>query len=116
MALKAYEDKWYNMGFADVEGSVKPNVYKAWKHWFEEGWMAALQAMGVPADSPLRNPEQIPFPKPPPPIQNPSNAEDEKDTSSMKKLVQENDSHVDSFNLEVTSNFDAALQTDPLPP
>ena len=116
MALKAYEDKWYNMGFVDAEGSVEPNVYKAWKHWFEEGWMAALQAMGVPADFPLRNPEQIPFPKPPPPIQNPSNAEDEKDTSSMKKLVQENDSHVDSFDLEVTSNFDAALQTDPLPP
>ena len=116
VALKAYEDKWYNMGFADAEGSVEPNVYKAWKHWFEEGWMAALQAMGVPADFPLRNPEQIPFPKPPPPIQNPSNAKDEKDTSSMKKLVQENDSHVDSFDLEVTSNFDAVLQTDPLPP
>ena len=42
VALKAYEDKWYNMGFADAEGSVEPNVYKAWKHWFKEGWMAAL--------------------------------------------------------------------------
>ena len=34
----------------------------------------------------------------------------------MKELVQEIDSHVESIDLEVTSNFDVALHTAPLPP
>ena len=87
-ALEAYEDKWYNMGFADAENFMEPIVYQAQRHEFEEGWMTALQAMGVPDDSPLRNPEQIPFPEPPPPIQDPSDADDKEDTPSMKELVQ----------------------------
>ena len=56
-ALEACEEKWYNEGFADVENSVEPIVYQARKHGFREGWMAALQAMEVPNDSPLRNPD-----------------------------------------------------------
>ena len=43
-----------------------------------------LVAMGVLDDSPLRNLEQIPFPKPPPFTQNPSSAADEEDTPSMR--------------------------------
>lgn len=76
--------------------------------------MAALQALGVPDDSLLRNPEQIPFPKPPP-IQNPFGASDE-DTPSMRELVQEKESHVKAIDLEVTSTFNAALRTPLLPP
>ena len=72
--------------------------------------------MGMPIDSPLRNPEQIPFPEPPAPVQNLSNANDEEDTPSTKELVQEIDSHVESTDLEVTSNFDVALHMAPLPP
>ena len=34
----------------------------------------------------------------------------------MKELVQEIDSYVESIDLEVTSNFDVALHTAPLPP
>ena len=34
----------------------------------------------------------------------------------MKKLVQEIDSHVEPIDLDVTSNFDAALQIASLPP
>ena len=45
-ALEACENKWYQ---AQVQG-------------FEEGWLAALQALEVPKDSPLRNLEQIPRP------------------------------------------------------
>lgn len=63
-ALEAYEDKWYNAGFADAEGSVEPTVYQSRKHGFEKGWMATFQAMGVLVDSSLRNLEQIPFPEP----------------------------------------------------
>ena len=29
---------------------------------FQEGWMVALHALGVPEDSPLRDPGRIPFP------------------------------------------------------
>ena len=42
VALEACEDKWYNAGFVEVENSVEPIVYQAWRHEFEEGWMAAL--------------------------------------------------------------------------
>lgn len=84
-ALEACEGKWYNASFADAKNSAKPIVHKVWKLDFKEGWMAALQAMGVSNDSLLRNLEQIPFPKPPP-IQNPSSASD-KDTSNMRELV-----------------------------
>ena len=57
------------MGFADVENSVEPIIFQAWQHGFDEGWMAALQVIEVVDDSPLRNPEQIPFLEPPPPVQ-----------------------------------------------
>ena len=57
------------MGFADVENSVEPIIFQAWRHGFDEGWMAALQVIEVVDDSPLRNPEQIPFPEPPPLVQ-----------------------------------------------
>ena len=64
VALEGYETKWYNKGFADAENSMKPIVHQARSHGFEEGWLAALQAMGVPEDSPLRNPNQIPYSAP----------------------------------------------------
>ena len=67
-ALEACEDEWYNVGFLDAENSVGPIVYQARRHRFEEGWMAAFQVMGVPTDSPLRNPEHIPFPEPLAPV------------------------------------------------
>ena len=65
--LDASEEKGYNEGFADAENSVEPIVLQAWHHGFGEGWLATLQTMGVAEDSPLRNPEQIPYPVPTPP-------------------------------------------------
>lgn len=109
VALEACEDNWYNAGFADAENSVEPIVYQASRNGFEEGWIAALQAMGVLDDSPLRNPKQIPFLGPPPLVQNPSGTNDEQDTPSMKELVQEIDFHVELVELKVTRNFDNAL-------
>ena len=78
-ALEAYENKWYNKGFVDAKNSIKPIVHQARFHGFEEGWLAALQAMRMPKDSPLRNPEQIPYPTPPPPVQSQASAADEED-------------------------------------
>lgn len=57
VALEASKEKWYNEGFEDAENSMEPIFYQARRHGFREGWMAALQAMGVPDDSPLRNPK-----------------------------------------------------------
>ena len=71
---------------------------------FEEGWLAALQAIGVPEDSPLRNPNQIPFLGPPIAVQNPSGALDEEKTTSMRELVEAIDSYVEPTNLEATNN------------
>ena len=67
-SLEACEEKWYNKGFMDAENSVEPIVHQAWHHRFKEGWLAALQVMGVAEDSPLRNLEQIPYPVPVPPV------------------------------------------------
>jgi len=67
-AFEACENKWYNEGFVDAKNFVEPIVHQARFHGFGEGWLAALQAMGVPEDSLLKNPEQIPYPTPPPPV------------------------------------------------
>lgn len=67
--------------------------------------MAALQVMGVSNDFPLRNPEQIPYPDCPPQIQNPTGVKEEEDTSNMRELVQEIDSHVDLVDLKITDNL-----------
>ena len=46
--------------------------------------MAALQALGVPEDSLLRNPEQIPHLVLTTPVQSQVEAADDKDTPSMR--------------------------------
>lgn len=86
-ALKAYEEKWYNVGFTKAENFMEPIVHEARHHGFEEGWLVALQEMGVAEDSPQRNPKQIPYPAPFPLIQSQASAADEEDTPSLKKLV-----------------------------
>ena len=56
-ALEAYEEKWYNEGFAEAENSTEPVVNQAQRLGFEAGWFVALQILGVPKDSPLRDPD-----------------------------------------------------------
>ena len=56
-ALEAYEEKWYNKGFAEAENSTEPVVNQAQRLGFEAGWFVALQILGVPEDSPLRDPD-----------------------------------------------------------
>ena len=102
--LEACENKWYNEGFADAENSVEPVVRQAQKLGFEEGWLAALKVMGVPEDSPLRNPDQIPFLNLPTVVQNIIGVIDEEETTSMRELVEAIDFHVEPVDLEATSN------------
>ena len=102
--LEACENKWYNEGFPDVENSVEPVVRQAQKVRFEEGWLAALKAMGVLEDSPLRNPNQIPFLNLPTAVQNTVGVIDEEETTSMRELVEAIDFHMEPVDLKATSN------------
>ena len=70
--------------------------------------METLQAMGMPKDSLLRKPEQIPCLTPPPPVQSQAGAADEEDTLNMRELVQAIDTHIKTVDLKVTSNLNAA--------
>lgn len=105
-ALEVREDKWYNAGFVDAKNSAKLVMFQSRRYGFGEGWMAAMLVVGVPEDSLFRNPDQISYLEPPPPIQNPTDAEEE-DTPSMKELVQEIDSHAQLIDFEITSNPNA---------
>ena len=61
----------------------------------------------MPKDSPLRNPEQIPHPVLATPVQSQVEAANDEDTPSMRELVEAIDMHVESVDLEITSNFNA---------
>ena len=47
VALEGCESKWYDEGFADAENSVELVINVARKLAFKEGWLVALQAVGV---------------------------------------------------------------------
>ena len=66
--------------------------------------MAALQALGVPEDSPFRDPGQIPVPVFTPVAQNPAGPNEEEETDSLRELVEQIDAHVEMIGTEVTSN------------
>ena len=59
--------------------------------------------MGVPEDSPLRDPGQIPFPSSTAAAQNPPVPIDEEETASMRVLVEQIDAHVEPNETEATS-------------
>ena len=101
--LTAAEQKWYDVGFADAENSAEPVVARARNMGFEAGWFAALQAMGVPEDSHLRDPGQIPFPSPAPAAQDVLIAIDEEETASMRELVEQIEAHAEPEEMEATS-------------
>ena len=103
VALEACENKWYNEGFADAENSAESVVNEAQKLGFKDGWLATLQALKVPTDSPLRDPSQIPFPSFTPAVQNPLTPIDEEETASMKELMEQIDAHVELDDMEATS-------------
>ena len=66
--------------------------------------MAALKAMGVLEDSPLRNPNQIPFLNLPTAVPNTVGVIDEEETTSMRELVEAIDFHMEPVDLKATSN------------
>ena len=84
MVLDACKEKWYNEGFIDDENSVESIVHQARHYGFGEGWLATVQAIGVAEDFPLRNPKQIPYLAPPPPVQSQAGVMDKEVTPSMR--------------------------------
>lgn len=72
--------------------------------------------MRAPGDSPLWNPEQIPYPVPTPLVQSQVGAADEEDTLSMAELVRVINTHVESVHLEVTSTLNAPENVPAQPP
>ena len=103
-ALEACENKWYDEGFVDIEDGVESVIKEARQLSFQEGWMAALHASGVPEDSHLRDLGRIPFPNSTPATQNPTGPNDEEETDSLRELVEQIDAHVEMIGTEVTSN------------
>ena len=86
--LEACENKWYDERFADAEKGVELVVMQAQQLSFQEGWMAALHSLGVPEDTPLKDPSWIPFPDLSPAVQNPTGPIDEEETDSLRELVE----------------------------
>ena len=70
---------------------------------FETGWFASLQALGVPKDSPLRDPGQIPFSSLTLAMQNPLVLVDEEEMASIRELMEQIDAHVELDDMEATS-------------
>ena len=66
--------------------------------------MAAVHALGVPEDSPLRDPSRIPFSDSSPTAQNHAGPIDEEETDSLRELVEQIDAHVELIGIEATSN------------
>ena len=110
VALEGCESKWYNEGFADAENSVELVINEARKLAFKEGWFVALQALGVLEDSPLKDPDHIPFSSLPIAAQKTPVVANEEETTSLRELVEQINAHAESIDLEATSNPNAADQ------
>ena len=66
--------------------------------------MAALHALGVLEDSPLRDPSRIPFLDSSPVMQNSVGPTDEEEPDSLRELVEQINAHVELIGTEATSN------------
>ena len=111
------EDKFYNMGFANAENSKEPIMVESQRYRFRDGWMAAVNAMGLLEDYAFRDLEQIPYLKGLicPPVQT-INQPEEEDSLSMRELVEEIDSHAKVIELDGSTNPTAVEDQVPLPP
>ena len=109
-AAEGCESKWYDEGFADAENSVEPIINEARKLAFQEGWLAALQAVGVPEDSPLKDPNQIRFPTLPTTAQKTPVVANEEEMTSLRELVEQIVAHAEPIDLEATNNLNAEDQ------
>ena len=52
---KAWKQTYYNRGFRDTENSACPEIFQAQKFKFMEGQTIAINAFGLPDDSPFKS-------------------------------------------------------------
>nr|POE95887.1 hypothetical protein CFP56_23631 [Quercus suber] len=57
----ARKQHYYNKGFQNAEDLVGPVILQAQKFGFLEGWMTAVNAIGLPEESPFRKIDQVPL-------------------------------------------------------
>lgn len=91
---------FYNMGFKDTKNLAKAVIFQARRLGFREGWMAAINAIGLPQNSFFRGTKQIPLPNDLPiEVQADDQSEDAEeeegeDNPGMRELSQQIDAHV----------------------
>ena len=109
------EDKFYNMGFANAENSKEPIMVESQRYRFRDGWMAAVNAIGLLEDYAFRDLEQVPYLEGLicPSVQT-TNRPEEEDSLSMRELVEEIDSHAKVIELDGSTNPTAV--EDQVPP
>ena len=61
--MKTQKQTYYNKGFRDVENSAGSVIFQAQKFRFIEGWMAAMNTIGLANTFPFRSANQIPLPE-----------------------------------------------------
>lgn len=54
VALEESEDKFYDMGFADAKSWSELVMFQSRRYGFGKGWMATVNALGIPEESPFR--------------------------------------------------------------
>ena len=58
---KAQKQTYYNRGFRDIENSVGPVIFQAWKFGFMEGWMAIVNAISLLENFSFRSTNRVPL-------------------------------------------------------
>jgi len=53
--MKTCKQVFYNMGFKDAENLVGAVVFQAQRFRFLEGWLAAVNAIGLPESSTFKD-------------------------------------------------------------
>ena len=87
---KARKQTYYNKGFRDTENSAKLFIFQAQNFGFMEGSMVAVNAVGLPENSPFRSVDQVPLledlkAKDQAPEQDGDSSEDDEGTESLRQ-------------------------------
>ena len=100
--LEQAKQKYYGVGFDDIECSSCVVIFEARQKGFLYGWMAAVDAINLPSSSPSRDLNQVPLPEVPPMkvhvAEHP--AVEEEDSPSMRILVEHIESHTKVIDLD----------------
>ena len=111
------QDKFYNMGFVDVENSSEPIMLDSRCYGFEEGLMATVNALGLPEDSPFKHLDQIPLLEHlHSPLKHTPAPNEKEDSLSMRELVEEIDSHTEVIDLNISTHLGTAEGQEPPTP